>query len=315
MDRAMERFNSLRGIMALWIVIGHCSIEFEHEIFPFVLMHRFNLVVVGMFFFLSGYGLAYSYHNKKNYLKAFLKKKISSIFSMTFGVYLFTVILFTLCTIESISSIKSFVSGYFIKTNWYMYELLFFYVIFWMVFRLEISSRTRLMLCFLGAACILVIMPLSSLTQSYYISSMSFPFGIWVYMYKDKFDTFIGKHSIMALLASVMVAGLACLSILFPNKSVIAILGKNLMCIATCCAMITILSFKPNIHGSKCLSKISPEIYLYQFPIIRVVKNYFIENDMKINCGYIVICCVLTIVVSGIVYTIRSRIANYNVSV
>lgn len=311
-DKAMERFNSMRGIMALWIVVGHCSIEFEHEIFPFMLVHRFNFVVVGMFFLLSGYGRAYSYYNKKNYLKGFLKKKIGSIFSMTFVVYWFTVLLFDICNIERVDSVRGFVIGYFTKTNWYMFELLVFNVIFWLVFWLKISTRARLILCFLGTGFILAIVPLSSLTQSYYISSMSFPFGILVYMYKDKLGTIIGKYSIAVLLASVMMCGLACLSILFPNKSFVAIWGKNLMCIATCCTMITILSFKrlPDIHGSKRLSKISPYIYLYQFPIISATKNYFIESGREINCAYIVICCVLTIVVSGILYIIRGGITK-----
>ncbi len=314
-DKAMERFNSLRGLMALWIVVGHCSIEFETEIFPLLLVHRFNLVVVGMFFFLSGYGLAYSYDNKKDYLRGFLKKKAAFIFSITFVVYLFTVMLFDICNIERVDSARSFVIGYFTKTNWYMFELMVFYVIFWLVFRLEISSWRRLMLCFLGAGFILVIVPFSSLTQSYYISSMAFPFGIMVYMYKDKLDSIIGKYPIGVLLASALVCGLACLSILFPNKSFVAIMGKNLMCIACCCTMLTILSFKgcrQSVHGIyDRLSKISLEIYLWQFPILSVVKNYFIENDMEIDCVYIVICCVLIIMVSGIVHTIRDGIVKY----
>lgn len=33
----LERFNNLRGIFALLIVIGHCSMRFEKEVLPFLL--------------------------------------------------------------------------------------------------------------------------------------------------------------------------------------------------------------------------------------------------------------------------------------
>lgn len=305
-DKAMERFNLLRGIMALWIVVGHCSAEFEHEIFPFMLVHRFNLVIVGMFFLLSEYGLAFSFHNKNNYLKGFLKKKTLTIFSMTFTVYLFSLILYAICNMGKVDSLESFVFGYFTKTNWYMFELLYFYVLFWIVFQLNVSNRLKLILCFGGTFLILLIVPFTSLGLSYCISSMSFPFGILVFMYQEKLNSIILKHRMVMLLTSIIVCGLSCLSILLPNKSFIAICGKNLMCISTCCLMITLLSFKSlDIQRGKGLSNISPYIYLYHIPIYLSVKNCFIENNIELNLAYIVICCVLAIVVSGIVYGIH----------
>lgn len=48
----LQRFNDLRGVFALLIVIGHCSMRFEKEVLPFLFIHKFNMTGV-CFSFLS----------------------------------------------------------------------------------------------------------------------------------------------------------------------------------------------------------------------------------------------------------------------
>lgn len=68
--------NSLRGLFALLIIFTHCTLAYQ--ILPPLLipLRKVSTFGVGFFFVLSGYGLAYSYYNKINYLKGFIINKL-----------------------------------------------------------------------------------------------------------------------------------------------------------------------------------------------------------------------------------------------
>lgn len=58
----LSRLNSLRGLFALDILIGHVA---GHNMYPLMPFEKFSIVSVAGFFFLSGAGLADSYYKKK----------------------------------------------------------------------------------------------------------------------------------------------------------------------------------------------------------------------------------------------------------
>lgn len=68
----------LRGILAVEIVLGHTYGHLENDSLLYF-NNRIGVWVVGIFFFLSGYGLSYSFHRKKDYLKGFLVKRVGRI--------------------------------------------------------------------------------------------------------------------------------------------------------------------------------------------------------------------------------------------
>lgn len=72
---SVQNLNYLRGMMALWIVLGHCGAKFSDETLWLFIIHKSCLIVVGFFLFLSGYGLELSLDKKENYLEGFLQKK------------------------------------------------------------------------------------------------------------------------------------------------------------------------------------------------------------------------------------------------
>lgn len=128
-SQTITRINSLRGLFAIMIVIGHCSMYFEKELFPLMLIHKFNMVSVCFFFMASGISLSYNLEHKKDYLKGFVRKKIFLLMVFSFmaqvigevlkGIVLYEPIMFGLRMIT--------------RWNWYIYEMAVLYLIFYIV--------------------------------------------------------------------------------------------------------------------------------------------------------------------------------------
>lgn len=67
---SLKQTTALRGISAIEIMIGHIGLETGSIIlFP---NRKAGILFVGIFFILSGYGVAYSMEHKADYLKYFL---------------------------------------------------------------------------------------------------------------------------------------------------------------------------------------------------------------------------------------------------
>lgn len=78
--------NALKGISAIEIMIGHLGIATGWMLlYP---NRKAGILFVGLFFFISGYGLMFSYLRNKNYLKNFLIKKVVIIIVPAYLVYL-----------------------------------------------------------------------------------------------------------------------------------------------------------------------------------------------------------------------------------
>lgn len=69
---------ALKGIMAIFIILAHLRnfMTFLNDTAIGSILTASGYLLVGMFFFLSGYGLAESFRNKENYCKNFVKKRI-----------------------------------------------------------------------------------------------------------------------------------------------------------------------------------------------------------------------------------------------
>ena len=127
----ISRLNMLRGLFAILIVIGHCSQSFEKEILPFFIIHKFNMVGVCFFFFVSGISLTYNFRTRQNYLKNFIKNKAAVLFLFAVLNQVIYHILKAVILNEKLNIRLSFFSEF----NWYIYEMIVFYIMFYMVFR------------------------------------------------------------------------------------------------------------------------------------------------------------------------------------
>lgn len=63
--------NSLRGILAILIVVHHFSGYLTNN-YVFSIFNHIGYLIVALFFYLSSYGLMYGVKNKEDYFKNFL---------------------------------------------------------------------------------------------------------------------------------------------------------------------------------------------------------------------------------------------------
>ena len=83
---SIDSSQSLRGLSAIEITLGHIGIATQ-SIFLFP-NRKAGILFVGIFFFLSGYGLIYSLKNKENYISNFFRKRFFKIFLPAYTVYM-----------------------------------------------------------------------------------------------------------------------------------------------------------------------------------------------------------------------------------
>ena len=75
---SLEKSNTIKAIMCILILFHHLyqyTLFTDNPIFGGILQNL-GFWSVSIFFFLSGYGLAYSHKNKKDYIDKFLKAKL-----------------------------------------------------------------------------------------------------------------------------------------------------------------------------------------------------------------------------------------------
>lgn len=177
--------NFMRAIAIISIVLHHLSLQYEDIVIlkPFKYL---GFLMVGVFFFLSGYGLFVSMRKKKNYLSKIPKKIIRLIIPF----FIAAIIYFLFYKIFGIE-IKNILLV--VKYSWYMYELILFYILFYIFFKFFKEDKA-----FVGVLItillILIIVYLIGFSETWYKSSMLFVIGIYIAKNKEKLkDIFYNK--------------------------------------------------------------------------------------------------------------------------
>lgn len=139
---SLRTSKGLLGFCAVGIMLHHMSqtIHFAGED-PGVLMFMVDIGVcfVGMFFFFSGYGLYSSLRDKPDYLKGFLRNRLSAIL-VPFYICNFVFILGSYLAGYPFKKgeLLPYLTGVILKNSqmWYIVEVLILYLLFFIVFRL-----------------------------------------------------------------------------------------------------------------------------------------------------------------------------------
>ncbi len=124
---------SIRGLSAVEIMLGHIGIA--TGLFILYPNRKAGILFVGIFFLLSGYGLSKSLNENKEYLKHFLIRRMSSILIPAYLVYLLSGIidLFRLKQFPFLIIVQYVLCAeFFSRTNWYVFEILIFYIVFYL---------------------------------------------------------------------------------------------------------------------------------------------------------------------------------------
>lgn len=132
--QSLDKLNSLRGIFAIEIVIGHAVRHANSYLMPF---GKFMMIAVGYFFFISAFGMVTSLQTKDSYLNGFCRRKIGYLFLSTIIAFIinFTLDMLFPANAGYLCNIHTLPFTYFTKTNWYMFELILFYGIFFIAYK------------------------------------------------------------------------------------------------------------------------------------------------------------------------------------
>lgn len=294
----IHRLNCLRGLFAILIVIGHCSMAFEKELLPFLITHKFNMVGVCFFFYISALSLTYNFYNKQGCLKHFVRNKIVffimiACVSMLVGNLLKTIFL-QVPLYLNVAMLTTF--------NWYVYEMIVFYFLFFALYSLidKPVHREILMTVITLGICLFTIYSdrygsWTGWTKSYYLSCFSFPFGIIMGEHYAQIKRKFCKHRLIYSIILFLVSLGCCISLILPDSNLGGVLLKNLMGICVMALVTVFVAFinlqSIPIAGSiiSFLTEQSAEIYLYQFSVLDIVQKLYEKNNMTIDISYILI--------------------------
>ncbi|WP_027218658.1 acyltransferase family protein [Butyrivibrio fibrisolvens] len=298
------RMNYLRGILALLIVLGHCSMNYTKEVPFLLLIHKSNFISVCFFFFLSGWSLSFNYEKIETYLKGFWINKILKLFLLAIICRLVEMFIKAIVLCERISFDSTIVAGW----NWYIYELLFFYILFWGVYSLQISSTYKSYLISIIVFLILTILwfalngDFNSVNKTpIYWSSLSFPFGCLFHSHLPSIFHLHAKRFCFVLLV-ISVGCCSCLIIRGYYFSEVILHNMLGICIILLVVFLIAHVDVTQINVIKYFTRISGEIYFYQFIVLDVIKSIFISKGLPINYLYCILVLALTISLGGVMH-------------
>ncbi len=202
----LERTHTrhIMGILSVVIVLHHLTQHIgQWNAGIMGILEYVGVCCVGVFFFYSGYGLLLSYHNKPGYLDNFFKKRIPTVL-LPFVVcnLIFFVWALIRGKFESTGDILLGLFGIDLINDhmWYMIEILFLYVIFWLVFRFIKNENKALIVM----ALVIAAMVAGSLLlghgvwwfqgEWWYNTTMLFVLGMAYEKFGNKLDNFAKKH-------------------------------------------------------------------------------------------------------------------------
>lgn len=284
----LGRYNVLRGIFAVEIIVGHV-IRFEST--PLYPLGKVMLISVAFFFFVSGWGMTLSYHSKKDYLNGFLRKKCGYLLMLAVVTYAFRWLMtYLILHINMING--SFLHDFFDKTNWYIWELIIFYVLFWGAYKY--LKKGRIAAITVVTVIMIIAFFYGNMLQGYYSSALAFPLGIAFGEYYEKITGWLNSRK--GVMATIALTALGGSSLLLDEKSLAGMVFlRNTMCVAALFILFYILSyFRFSNRVLEWLKEISTELYLFQFVWLNVYGALI--TDWKIKLPVVVVSTFVTAV-------------------
>lgn len=282
----LKEINGFRGFFAVEVLLGHV-VQYQQgtALRPLSL---FMMCSVGFFFFVSSYNMTYKLRSVGDYLDAsFIIRKYTYLFSVTMIIYLFCCLVsqFTKSGIWYFNDWKILALGYWDRTNWYIWVLMFFYLLFYLVARVPQNIRSYVLL-----GVVLVITVLESTLgwqERYFISSMCFPFGM---IYSDNIDWFKEKKNrILIIFGVILGIILGGLTLIFDLGSIVMCICKNFFCISVILVIVMVIQvFTIDNRLLRFLNSISLEIFLLSFLWISVFQNWGFDYRYVL-CGSLVL--------------------------
>lgn len=279
----------LKGICAIEIVLGHAAGSAPSGELLYI-NNRIGVWVVGIFFFLSGYGLMKSLHQKKDYLNRFLQLRLWGIFAPFVIVYILK---------AALGFHPNFLTEFI--SDWFVCEIIIIYILWYILYRATSERNAFLIMSFL-ALNLNIFGCIGQIGSRWYGSTACFLVGILFEKYEANIYSYIKeRYSKFLIMISALFLFLSGVFIFISDKRYMAAVLINITCFLLCCIIYMIL-MKIQI-GNKFLifcGKISWGIYLTHRIMLRICcsltgANAFVWMMMLLG-GTIGLATIVTVI-------------------
>ena len=293
------RYNNLRGYLAIVVLLSH--IWGYTGLVYLVPFNKIVTIAVAMFFFLSGWGMIRSAGKKEHYVKEIFITKIPFLLWMAMLAYVFSAILenVLLANSETAEFLPLSIIRFVKSTNWYVWELIGFYLIFSICIRYIRKQYWLLMVGGLSAVAFVVLFHMD-VVEAYYNSIIGFVVGMyWGSRTVESPNARGAKTQICAVI--VLIISFGCMFVL-NHESILFAVVRNIAAVAGIVLVLWVLQYwNPVDSVSKWLSKISPELYFYHMPIA------LIFSKLSMNVTLYVVSVIITSTVVAVVFNIIDK--------
>lgn len=198
----------IKFIAALMVVNGHLFI-FGNPSSPLTRFMNFGPCCVSLFFFLSGYGLIYSYKKKGDaYLKSFFSRRFVKLLIPLAIAYFITLPIYSLLT-APINWNNVFGTllwgGPYLKFSWYVSEIAGIYLLFYVTMRCKKGLADKLIILSIEISILMAVLFIADQPIWYIVSLPGFIAGIW-YQYFEK--SIISRLSVQRILPFITIIAL-----------------------------------------------------------------------------------------------------------
>lgn len=205
--------KGLQGLTAVAIMLHHLTQKVTNygqiDKGAIAIMNDVGVLLTGIFFFFSGYGLYTSFKNKENYLDGFLKKRLPVVlipFYMTNTIFLLISLL--LRYKMTVGEFFLYLSGFVLLNSqmWYIVEIIILYLAFYIIFRFIKKQKVAFPVMALFILVMTVVTLLRGHDKTYasggawfkgewwYNSTWTFFIGMLIARYKEPVVLFAKKH-------------------------------------------------------------------------------------------------------------------------
>ncbi len=310
---SVDETGSIKGMCAVFVLLSHLCMYFADDFNAFFLFKYVGAIMVGGFFFVSGYGLEYSMIHKKDYLKGFFLKRFMPI-ALTY--YVINIFYIYASEMDKAAIIKS-MFGY--NPNlWFVMAIGIFYIGFYVCNRIFKGVKAAAAMTVFIAGYVIV-MRLAGFGDWWYNSCIAFAIGIWWSLYKDKITAFLKKCYFLKLVVSVIIFAVSyALYCRHMHDGTVWSLGIGLVNTTMFPIMLAMLAMKIQI-GNPLLSlcgRLSFELYLTHALLIHWLRNgfwhdvtgTFFDNQLTYLAGVAVGTLVFSIIIHVICQNTASLI-------
>lgn len=285
-----ETTTSIRGMMAILIVLSHLG-EYYYKIGG-AFTPWGGYIGVSIFYFFSGYNLAYCKKNKKNYIDGFLGKKFIRVFVPGYLMYILY-----MCVINRGFNVEIIYKCAYLKNDcffyWYVKSIIYIYLYYFVLYKLFEKFNIDNDKLFGIILWIFSIISNSFFVPTWldYIIPTGFILGWMVEIYGKKVNKYAKKYSIVILESGMLILFILLANIMESSFSIVIFRYLACVDVALLCFSISIRSI--NLKLLNELGVISYEIYLVHPVLIRLCEAMRVSKIM-----YVLVVIIGTLVIA-----------------